>query len=121
MKNRVVLLNKRAVLDLSDYLDERRRHIKYINEFLFVSSNQDSKFTEHGLKHLIERIKTATDIHFHAHQLRHTWATEARSAGLGIDEVSDALGHSSIETTKRIYVHTGFGPTRLLETVGRLA
>lgn len=39
------------------------------------------------------------------HKLRHTFATLARQGGAGIQEISEALTHGNIKTT-RIYVNT---------------
>jgi len=39
------------------------------------------------------------------HLARHTFATKMRELGLPIDELSQILGHESVETTDRTYVH----------------
>lgn len=43
--------------------------------------------------------------HFTPHSLRHTHATLLIAEGVSIPAVSRRLGHSSIATTSRIYVH----------------
>lgn len=43
--------------------------------------------------------------HFTPHSLRHTHATLLIAEGVSIPTVSRRLGHSSIATTSRIYVH----------------
>ncbi len=40
------------------------------------------------------------------HTARHTYATNWRRRGLGIDEIQLLLGHASIRTTSDLYVHT---------------
>lgn len=40
------------------------------------------------------------------HMARHHYATEWRKRGLAIDDLADNLGHASVDTTKRTYVHT---------------
>lgn len=40
------------------------------------------------------------------HTARHTYATNWRLRGLGIDDIQILLGHSSINTTASLYVHT---------------
>lgn len=57
-------------------------------------SNEFKRFLEgHGLQH----------IKFHG--LRHTCATIANSAGMTIFDIAHMLGHSSPNTTAKIYVH----------------
>jgi integrase len=41
------------------------------------------------------------------HDLRHSWASAAIEAGMGVKAVSERLGHSKVETTLDLYVHTG--------------
>jgi len=42
---------------------------------------------------------------FHFHDLRHTAGTRMLEAGVGIVEISEILGHSSIELTRKRYLH----------------
>jgi integrase len=51
------------------------------------------------------------------HTLRHTFATDAISAGVGIFEVSKLLGHSNVKTTQ-IYAH--FAPDHQRSSMDRL-
>lgn len=51
------------------------------------------------------------------HTLRHTFATDAISAGVGIFEVSKLLGHSNVKTTQ-IYAH--FAPDHQRQSMDRL-
>lgn len=41
------------------------------------------------------------------HTARHTFATSWRRRGLAVDELQILLGHSSVQTTSDLYVHTG--------------
>ena len=43
--------------------------------------------------------------HFTPHSLRHTHVTLLIAEGVSVSAVSRRLGHSSIATTSRIYVH----------------
>jgi integrase len=43
--------------------------------------------------------------HFTPHSLRHTHATLLIAEGVSIPTVSRRLGHSSINTTSKIYIH----------------
>lgn len=42
------------------------------------------------------------------HMARHTCATRWRRQGHAIDDISDWLGHSDLDTTKSLYVHSTF-------------
>lgn len=59
-------------------------------------------YLSRGLK---KYLKSAAlpDIRFH--DLRHTCATMLNDNGAALREISDLLGHSSIQTTSNIYVH----------------
>ena len=37
--------------------------------------------------------------------LRHTYGTDAQAAGIPIDVLADLMGHESIETTRKYYIH----------------
>jgi integrase len=40
------------------------------------------------------------------HDLRHTWATLALTAGINPKVMQEGLGHSDVGTTMRIYTHS---------------
>ena len=55
------------------------------------------------------------------HDLRHTWATLALSAGVDVKIVSERLGHASAKITWDIYQHvTPTMRSNAAETVARL-
>lgn len=43
--------------------------------------------------------------HCHFHDLRHTFATNAKESGIDIQLISEILGHAHIATTMNIYLH----------------
>jgi len=55
---------------------------------------------------------------FRFHDIRHTAGTRMNESGVGIVAISDILGHSSIDITKRRYIHPG---ESLREAVEKLA
>ena len=55
---------------------------------------------------------------FRFHDIRHTAGTRMNESGVGIVAISDILGHSSIDITKRRYIHPG---ESLRDAVERLA
>ncbi len=53
----------------------------------------------------IRNIKKKTGINFSFHSLRHSFASNMLESGVAIHQLSNLLGHSSIQTTL-IYLHT---------------
>jgi len=49
---------------------------------------------------IIKKIRSHTSFHFTWHQLRHTYATELVRNNFDIYNISQILGHSTIDTTK---------------------
>ena len=88
--------------ELSIYLEEYLSIIKddYHTEDLWVSSNRDCSFTEHGLKHLVNHLNAATGINCHVHRFRHTFAVnyyiQSNHDLLGLQKL---MGHRDIKMT----------------------
>lgn len=65
-------------------------------------------FLRNELFDLVKRVARQAGLHrperVTPHSLRHTFATLAMERGASLDDVADALGHESTDTTK-IYVH----------------
>ncbi len=53
--------------------------------------------------------------HVRAHELRHSWVTHLRAAGVDPADLAAASGHS-VETATKRYVHALHGVTRVCET-----
>ena len=68
--------------------------------FQTVDGNQ---MTESGFHSLVRRVKELSGVKFHAHKLRHTFATLMAAQGTNVFDLKELLGHSSITTTE-IYV-----------------
>lgn len=56
-----------------------------------------------GFGMIIRRLEKASGVDFHAHRLRHTFATMMAQQGTNVFDLKEMLGHSSITTTQ-IYV-----------------
>ena len=54
----------------------------------------------------------------HYHTLRHQFATNCIKAGFDVKTLSEILGHASVETTLKLYVHSSFA--RKVECMNRL-
>ncbi len=60
--------------------------------------------TFYGCQSLIRRIKQESGVNFHAHQLRHTFATTMIGQGMNLYDLKGLMGHTDIKTTQ-IYLH----------------
>lgn len=96
-KERRVFLNERSVLSINQYLKERTDN----NNALFVTLKKPNKRLEKGsVERIIKNIGEKAGIkNCHPHRFRRTMATNALNRGMPIDQVSQMLGHSNIETT----------------------
>jgi integrase/recombinase XerD len=94
-------LSKRAV---ADYLNRYRLvQNNDPDSFLWLTSD-DQVLSGGGFAMVIRRVKLATGVDFHAHKLRHTFATMMARSGITLWELKEMMGHSSITTTQ-IYVN----------------
>lgn len=57
-----------------------------------------------GFGSLIRRLEAATGVDFHAHKLRHTFATTMAQQKVSLIDLKELMGHSSITTTE-MYIH----------------
>jgi site-specific recombinase XerD len=58
-----------------------------------------------GFGSMIRRLEKASGVDFHAHKLRHTFATLMANQGTNVFDLKELLGHSSITTTQ-IYIQS---------------
>jgi len=65
---------------------------------------QPERLTSGGLYMIFRRLREETGIDVSPHKLRHTFATRAIAAGVPAFALQAALGHTTLEMTKR-YVH----------------
>lgn len=74
---------------------------------LFVVSKENGSFYDvRTIQRYFKDICEKTGIgHHHFHDLRHTFATNAKACGIDIQLISEMLGHSQTKTTMDIYVH----------------
>ena len=95
-RTRYIPLNSKVILHLKDYLNERKR---FTTQYLFVSNTRDDKLSYDGLHQLVARIKCISNVKFHLHQLRHTFAVNFLNAGGDVAKLKQLLGHKDISMT----------------------
>jgi integrase/recombinase XerD len=97
-RRRVLTVGAAAALD--DYLRVRGAS----PGALFVTSS-GSRIDRHGVFRLVRRLAGEAGIvgaeRLSPHSLRHAFATAARSEGVALEDVQDALGHADPRTTRR--------------------
>jgi len=105
-KLRVVFISDDAKTAIQKYLSKRTD----AEEALFVSINKSGKIigkiTPRAVQRLINKrsIEAGIPSHVHAHELRHSFATDLLINGADIRSVQELLGHSNISTTQ-VYTH----------------
>ena len=105
-KIRVVFMAESARKAIQTYLDKRGD----AEEKLFVSLDKSGKvigpIIPRAVQRMIEKRAKEAGIakHVHAHQLRHSFATDLLSNGADLRSVQELLGHANIATTQ-IYTH----------------
>lgn len=95
-RSREIPLHSTVIMHLKDYFDSRKT---YTTPFLIVSTLNDEKLTEFGLKHLVDKLKHQTGVNFHIHQLRHTFAVNFLKTSNNIIKLKQLMGHKSIAIT----------------------
>ncbi len=105
-KLRVVFLSESAKKAIKNYLAKRTD----AGESLFVSLDRNGKvigkITPRAVQRVVERRAKEAGIpkKIHAHQIRHSFATDLLVNGADLRSVQEMLGHSNISTTQ-IYTH----------------
>ncbi len=102
-KDRVIPMNYTLAQSLKNYIVERVK-IKATCPNFFVSNKKNVGICTNAIMRLIKQINKASGIYFHAHKLRHTFATLMLEGGCDIYSLSKMMGHNDIKTTT-IYLY----------------
>lgn len=100
-RTRTLPIHPTLAKHLKDYFIERNKK-NFKTEQLWVSTNKgDAGLTRNGLKHWEKRLIQLSGVKFHAHQFRHSFATNLAKKDVGIIKIQKLLGHRSISMTER--------------------
>ncbi len=95
-RTRYVPLHSQVILYLKDYLRERK-HLT--TPYLIVSSMRDDGLSYDGLKHLVCKLNRLSEVRFHLHQFRHTFAVNFLKGSNNIAKLKQLMGHKDIRMT----------------------
>ena len=93
---RRIPLTSQVITVLKDYLAQRK---KYTTQYLFVSRIQDREFSVDGLNHLVVKLNRVSNVRFHLHQFRHTFAINFLKQSNNVFKLKELLGHKDISMT----------------------
>ncbi len=95
-KERIVYLSPQANEALAVYLDERTHAAC---DFVFLSY-QERGLSPTAIHKRLMRYRELADVHFTAHQLRHSFANDLVDADVPITTVQKLMGHAWLATTQ---------------------
>lgn len=79
---RQVSISVKGTQALDRYLRERRKHPHTERSSLWLGDRGRATLSADGIERALERRAAVAGLKFHPHVLRHTWASQARAAGL---------------------------------------
>jgi site-specific recombinase XerD len=93
-RRRSVKYGQRTAAAIDAYLRERRAHPQAVEPWLWLG--QRGRMTDSGVRQMLERRATGAGLgHVHPHQLRHSWAHRAKTAGMLEDDMMALAGWRS--------------------------
>lgn len=95
-RTRSIPITQELMLYLKEYLALVG---EYTAESLWVSSNNNHSFTEHGLKHFVNHLNAVTGINCHIHRFRHTFAVNYYRQTHDIVGLQRLMGHRDFNMT----------------------
>ena len=95
------------VIPLPDGLADILRHCRKPDDKYLISGRKSAWLEVRTLQYRFSSILKKCQIQpFHFHLLRHAFASHCVELGCDIKSLSEVLGHSSVQVTMNIYVHS---------------
>lgn len=110
-KERVVFFSEESLVVIREYLEERADHlaplfIRHDNRRgQPVRGGQNYRLSPRAVWEVVKQYSGLAGVDATTHDFRHAKASTMLNRGAKLSEVQDILGHSSPETTKKIYAH----------------
>lgn len=75
----------------------------------YLLTGEEKPMEPRAMQYRFSRLLKKLELpHIHYHALRHGWASRAIELGFDVKTLSEILGHSGVELTLRLYVHSSF-------------
>lgn len=97
-ETRKIPMNSSLLMHMSDYLEERKLRV---TEYLLVSCDEDRGLSHSGLVHWVRRMNKKTQVKFHLHQFRHTFAHNLGCNNVNSVKIQKLMGHRDLRMTER--------------------
>ena len=104
-KERLIPAGKELLIDLRQYIDEKRKIFNRPTPFLLCVQSGKPIYPQYVYRVGQKHLKNITTLSKKSpHVLRHTFATQLSNNGAELNAVKELLGHSSLAATQ-IYTH----------------
>jgi integrase len=97
--DRTIPLSDGTVNIVKRYVQERNK-IQNINSLNLFINEKGERFSNHGLKHLVEKMKKISKVNFHLHRFRHTFVMSYAKNNGNPFELKELLGHKDLRMTQ---------------------
>lgn len=98
-KERMIPIHPNLKPVLQSYLHKKKK-INIISPWFFNSLRSAERVSEKTVQRVCKKISQASGVKFTAHMLRHTYARNCISNGIGLYQTKELLGHASVATTE---------------------